>query len=107
MKLATSFFLLLLACSPEQVGCELRDSSGSAEEGQGGGASALPAVTPRADGEVIEHTLSFPAPDRHFIEVETVFEAEGVGWYENLGHAARLLDVVRLYAALDAVEEAA
>lgn len=30
-----------------------------------------------------------------------------LGWYENLGHAARLLDVVRLYAALDAVEEAA
>ena len=27
-----------------------------------------------------------------------------LGWYENLGHAARLLDVVRLYAALDAGE---
>ena len=25
-----------------------------------------------------------------------------VSWYENLGHAARLLDVVRLYSALDA-----
>ena len=24
-----------------------------------------------------------------------------LGWYENLGHAARLLDVVRLYDALD------
>lgn len=30
-----------------------------------------------------------------------------LGWYENLGHAARLLDVVRLYAALDCKEEAA
>lgn len=30
-----------------------------------------------------------------------------LGWYENLGHAARLLDVVRLYAALDRQQEAA
>jgi glyceraldehyde 3-phosphate dehydrogenase len=30
-----------------------------------------------------------------------------LSWYENLGHAARLLDVVRLYAALDRKEEAA
>lgn len=30
-----------------------------------------------------------------------------LSWYENLGHAARLLDVVRLYAELDRLEEAA
>jgi len=30
-----------------------------------------------------------------------------LGWYENLGHAARLLDVVRLYARLDSQREAA
>lgn len=30
-----------------------------------------------------------------------------LGWYENLGHAARLLDVVRLYAELDRKQEAA
>lgn len=30
-----------------------------------------------------------------------------LGWYENLGHAARLLDVVRLYAQLDRQQEAA
>jgi glyceraldehyde 3-phosphate dehydrogenase (phosphorylating) len=30
-----------------------------------------------------------------------------LSWYENLGHAARLLDVVRLYAAVDRKEEAA
>ncbi len=30
-----------------------------------------------------------------------------LGWYENLGHAARLLDVARLYAGLDRQEEAA
>lgn len=30
-----------------------------------------------------------------------------LSWYEKLGHAARLLDVVRLYAALDAQGEAA
>ncbi len=29
-----------------------------------------------------------------------------LGWYETLGHAARLLDVVRLYAVLDAAEVA-
>lgn len=27
---------------------------------------------------------------------------KAIGWHENLGHAARLLDAVRLYAALDA-----
>jgi glyceraldehyde 3-phosphate dehydrogenase len=32
---------------------------------------------------------------------------KALGWHENLGHAARLLDVLRLYAALDAQEEAA
>jgi glyceraldehyde 3-phosphate dehydrogenase len=30
-----------------------------------------------------------------------------LGWYENLGHAARLLDVARLYQTLDAAQEAA
>jgi len=30
-----------------------------------------------------------------------------LSWYENLGHAARLLDIVRLYAQLDQTEEAA
>lgn len=30
-----------------------------------------------------------------------------LGWYENLGHAARLLDVVRLYSQLDNKQEAA
>ena len=30
-----------------------------------------------------------------------------LGWYENLGHAARLLDVVRLYSQLDRQQETA
>ena len=30
-----------------------------------------------------------------------------LGWFENLGHAARLLDVTRLYAELDRQQEAA
>jgi len=30
-----------------------------------------------------------------------------LSWYENLGHAARLLDVVRLYHELDRQQEAA
>jgi glyceraldehyde 3-phosphate dehydrogenase len=30
-----------------------------------------------------------------------------LSWYENLGHAARLLDVVRLYKNLDMQQEAA
>ena len=29
-----------------------------------------------------------------------------LSWYENLGHAARLLDVVRLYAGLESAKEA-
>ena len=29
-----------------------------------------------------------------------------LSWYENLGHAARLLDVVRLYGELDQRQEA-
>ena len=32
---------------------------------------------------------------------------KALGWYENLGHAARLLDVVRLYHQLDTATEAA
>jgi len=31
---------------------------------------------------------------------------KAIGWYDNLGHAARLLDVVRLYHALDQQEAA-
>ena len=30
-----------------------------------------------------------------------------LSWYESLGHAARLLDVVRIYSQLDARQEAA
>ena len=30
-----------------------------------------------------------------------------LSWYENLGHAARLLDVVRVYRQLDLKQEAA
>ena len=30
-----------------------------------------------------------------------------LSWYENLGHAARLLDVARLYSSMDRQEEAA
>jgi len=30
---------------------------------------------------------------------------KAIGWHENLGHAARMLDVVRLYAAIDAGRE--
>ncbi|MDX1733714.1 MAG: glyceraldehyde 3-phosphate dehydrogenase NAD-binding domain-containing protein [Halioglobus sp.] len=32
---------------------------------------------------------------------------KALGWYENLGHAARLLDIARLYAGLEVKEEAA
>jgi glyceraldehyde 3-phosphate dehydrogenase len=32
---------------------------------------------------------------------------KALSWYENLGHAARLLDVVRLYADIDRQQEAA
>ncbi len=35
------------------------------------------------------------------------FTIKTLSWYENLGHAARLLDVVRLYSKLDQQQEAA
>ena len=77
MKLGTTLILLLLACSPEQVGCEARTEEGAENNVETGGAEALPPVEPRSDGSAVEHTVSFPSRAQHTIEVETVFAAEG------------------------------
>jgi glyceraldehyde 3-phosphate dehydrogenase len=50
------------------------------------------------------HSLLFDAPGTlkagtHIIKT--------LGWYETRGHAARLLDVARLYATLDSARRAA
>jgi predicted metalloprotease with PDZ domain len=77
VKLGTTLVLLLLACSPEQVGCEARTDDEAEGAVDNEGAQALPAVEPRGDGSAVEHTVRFPSPAQHTIEVETVFSAEG------------------------------
>lgn len=77
MKLGTTLVLLLLACSPEQVGCEARTEEGAEGVLDTEGAQALPPIEPRGDGSAVEHTVRFPSPAQHTIEVETVFSAEG------------------------------
>lgn len=77
VKLGMTLVLLLLACSPERVGCEARTEDGSPGDVARVGAVALPAVEPRGDGSAVEHTVRFPSPAQHTIEIETVFSAEG------------------------------
>jgi glyceraldehyde 3-phosphate dehydrogenase len=50
------------------------------------------------------NSLLFDAPGTLKAGSHTI---KTLGWYETLGHAARLLDVVRLYAALDQGQEVA
>lgn len=66
---------LLIACTPQDLGCQPRDSVEETETLSG--AQALPAVVPRADGRVVEHTVRFPSPESHYFEVETVAPASG------------------------------
>ena len=50
------------------------------------------------------HSLVFDAKGTIKAGANTI---KTLGWYENLGHAARLLDVVRIYSKLDQQQEAA
>jgi glyceraldehyde 3-phosphate dehydrogenase len=61
---------------------------------------------PVVSSDVIGSTLSLLF-DTQATEKAGKHIIKAIGWHENLGHAARLLDVVRLYAALDAGKEAA
>lgn len=69
------------------------------------GAAGLPDVVdvtddPIVSSDVLGSTLSLLF-DLQATEKAGKHIIKALGWYENLGHAARLLDVVRLYHALD------
>jgi glyceraldehyde 3-phosphate dehydrogenase len=69
------------------------------------GAAKLPGVVgitddPIVSSDVLGSTLSV-LMDMEATEKAGKHIIKALGWYENLGHAARLLDVVRLYHALD------
>ena len=75
------------------------------------GASAHPGVVdvvedPIVSSDVIGNPLSLLFDTKGTIKAgETIVKT--LSWYETLGHAARLLDVARLYRDLDTAEEAA
>jgi len=64
------------------------------------------AEDPIVSSDVIGSSLSLLFDARGTIKAgDNIIKA--LGWYENRGHAARMLDVVRLYTELDSQEEAA
>ncbi len=74
-------------------------------------AKALPGIVAVAEDPIVSsdvignsHSLLFDVPGT-IKAGDTIIKT--LSWYENLGHAARLLDVVRLYATVNAAEEAA
>ncbi len=66
---------LVLACSPEQVGCEPRRTETIDERGRDGVHVEVATTMPRGDGSAIEYTLHFPDPQTHHVEVDAVFPA--------------------------------
>jgi len=75
------------------------------------GAAGLPGIVgvvedPIVSSDVIgnPHSLLFDAVGTIKAGNNTI---KTLSWYESLGHAARLLDVVRLYRKLDVQQEAA
>ena len=105
---------------PVQEGCLLDvnlvmgDSAVSAEdinEVMRGAASKLPGIVDVVEDPIVSsdiignsHSLVFDAMGTIKAGSNTI---KTLSWYENLGHAARLLDVVRLYQGLGRQEEAA
>ena len=61
---------------------------------------------PIVSSDVIGNPLSLLFDTKGTIKAGS-YTVKTLSWYENLGHAARLLDVVRLYAGLDQQQEAA
>ncbi|GAB3269867.1 type I glyceraldehyde-3-phosphate dehydrogenase [Parahaliea aestuarii] len=88
------------AVTPEAINQAVRDAAGSYP-----GVVAV-AEDPIVSSDVIgnPHSLLFDAVGTIKAGDHTI---KCLSWYENLGHAARLLDVVRLYAELDRKQEAA
>ncbi|HTQ99891.1 MAG TPA: glyceraldehyde 3-phosphate dehydrogenase NAD-binding domain-containing protein [Candidatus Acidoferrum sp.] len=75
------------------------------------GAATLPGIVgvtddPIVSSDVLGSTLSLLF-DSQATEKAGKHIIKALGWYENLGHAARLLDVVRLYHTLDQSQRAA
>ena len=75
------------------------------------GASAHPGVVDVVEDPIVSsdvignpHSLLYDTKGTIKAGSNTV---KTLGWYESLGHAARLLDVVRLYSKLDQQQEAA
>ncbi|MEM9860038.1 MAG: PDZ domain-containing protein [Myxococcota bacterium] len=78
MRYGTLLWWTILACSPRDVGCEVREAAGGDDDLPTGGAVAPEPMEPRADGETIEHTLRFSAPQTNYFEIETSFRTEGL-----------------------------
>ncbi|MEH6591260.1 MAG: glyceraldehyde 3-phosphate dehydrogenase NAD-binding domain-containing protein [Halioglobus sp.] len=105
---------------PVQEGCLLdvnlimQDSAVSAEdinEAMRAAAAKHPGVIgvvedPIVSSDVIGSSLSLLFDTKGTIKAGN-HTIKTLSWYENLGHAARLLDVVRLYKQLDLQQEAA
>lgn len=105
---------------PVQEGCLLdttlvmKDSSVSAEdinEAMRGAAAGLPGIIDVAEDPIVSSDV-IGADSSLLFDIKGTIKAgnntiKTLGWYENLGHAARLLDVARLYAAVDRKQEAA
>ncbi len=75
------------------------------------GAKKFPGIVDVAEDPIVSSDV-LNNPHSLLFDLQGTIKAGGntikaLGWYENLGHAARLLDVLRLYAALDAEQEAA
>ena len=86
-------------------------TAGQVNDAMRAGAADNPGVVgvvedPIVSSDVIGSSLSLLFDTKGTIKAgETMVKT--LSWYENRGHAARLLDVVRLYAELDSAEEAA
>lgn len=105
---------------PIQEGClldvnlVLADPKVTAEdinEAMRAGAAGLPGIIgvvedPIVSSDVIGNPLSLLFDTKGTIKAGNSI-IKTLSWYENLGHAARLLDVVRIYRQLDARQEAA
>mgnify|MGYP003652738718 FL=1 len=102
---------------PVQEGCLLdtnlvfADNSVSAEavnDAMREAAESLPSLLAVTEDPIVSSDVLGSAHSLLFDARGTIKAGDSIvktlGWYENLGHAARLLDVVRLYAALDAGE---
>jgi len=96
------------------VNLVMRDSAVTAEdinEAMRAAAGKLPGIVSVAEDPIVSsdiignpHSLVFDLKGTIKAGDNTI---KTLSWYENLGHAARLLDVVRLYSTLDQQQEVA